>query len=171
MVFGVRASLLTLMLGLLAGCGLFGGLLGGIDGDSRTGSQPELAGVVKLMVKGADYVNPDTYGRPCPVVIRLYEVPDCQIINQYRFLDLYNKADHFLGSRLLYVRELPPLHPGQAVNLDIPLVKGGGCLVALVGYSQFREGTPLATLPITGSSTVQLNAEGLRVVLTKGGHR
>ncbi|WP_281647493.1 type VI secretion system lipoprotein TssJ [Parendozoicomonas sp. Alg238-R29] len=146
----------------LAGCSWFGG-----DSNNKD-SQPALAGIIKLTVRGADYLNPDTYGRPCPVVLRLYELPDCSVFGQYRFLDLYNQADHFLGAQLLYTRELAPLHPGQTLTLDIPLVKGAGCIAALAGYSQYREGSPSATLPIMQSANVQLTVEGLRVVLTEG---
>ena len=146
----------------LAGCGVW-------SRDHSTVPEPVLSGVLKLSVTGADYMNPDIYGRPCPVVIRLYEVPDCEVIRQYRFLDLYNKADHFLGSQLLYVRELSPLHPGQRLQLDLPLVKGAGCLAAFAGYSQFHEGTPSVALPVHGSSRVQLAVEGLRVVMTQEG--
>lgn len=151
-----RLALVICVTFWLSGCGLF----------SQSHPEPSVTGVIKLVVKGADYLNPDTYGRPCPVVIKLYELPECQVFRNYRFLDLYNRADHFLGAQMLYIRELSPLHPGQVVQLDIPLVNGAGCLAALAGYSQFMEGTPSATLPIKSSGSAQLTVEGLRVVLT-----
>ncbi len=145
----------------LSGCSFVSHLFGG---GSDT---PEIAGSILLRVKAADYVNPDAYGRPCPVVVRLYEISHCELYRQFRFLDLYNQPDHFLGAQLLYRKELDPLHPGQQRDLQLPLMKGTGCLVALAGYSQFRNGTPSAALPIAVSGKVYLKVEGLRVVLVR----
>ena len=145
---------------LLSGCG-------SSSGTKSDPAQPVLSGVVTLVVRAADYVNPDTYGRPCPVVVRLYQISDCSVLRQYRFLDIYNQADHFLGARLLSMRALNPLHPGQSLTMDLPLVKGAGCLAAYAGYSQYRDGSPFATLPLSSSATVQLTLEGLRVVLVR----
>ena len=146
---------------LLSGCGLFGG------GDGGKGDALALAGVVSLKIRVADFVNPDVYGRPCPVELRFYQVEDCQAFRQQRFLDLYNQADRFLGSQLLDVHKLYALKPGQVLSLDLPLLKGTKCLAALAGYNQFREGSPTATLAISKTGHARVTLEGLRVVLVR----
>ncbi|MCL6271091.1 type VI secretion system lipoprotein TssJ [Sansalvadorimonas sp. 2012CJ34-2] len=163
---GVMSLMLPLVLILslaMGGCSFFGG-----DkkkaGDDET---PVLSGIVALTVRVADFVNPDIYGRPCPVEVRLYEVEDCQTFRQQRFLDLYNQADRFLGAQLLKTHELYSLKPGQTLNMNLPIIKGTKCLAALAGYSQFRDGSPTSTLAISGSENVRLTLEGLRVVLVR----
>ena len=163
---GFFALLQMVLTAQLAGCSSVSSALFGSD-PSPVLEQPALTGVLKLLVHAADYVNPDIHGQPCPVVVRLYQMNDCDILQKFRFLDLYREADHFLGARLLAERELPVMHPGQVLQLNLPLVKGAGCLAALSGFSRYQEGHAMAWLPVTGSAQLQVRVEGLRIVLTR----
>ncbi len=166
----IRTASRNPLVGYLLMAGLFGlagcSWLAGNEDDNETGQLP-LAGVLSLTVRAADFVNPDVYGRPCPVEVRFFEVNDCQMFRQQRFLDLYNQADRFLGGNLLFTHKFLAVRPGQVIKVNLPMVKGTQCIGALAGYSQFREGTPMTSLAVSESARVKLTVEGLRVVLVR----
>jgi type VI secretion system protein VasD len=66
-----------------------------------------------VAIKASDKINPDSRGRPSPVVIRLYELKSSSSFDSADFFSLNDKDQSTLGSDFVH-REEFILQPGQA---------------------------------------------------------
>lgn len=71
--------------------------------DRIFGEQPAK---VIIEVEASKELNPDSNGRPSPVVVRLYQLKSADAFNSALFDDLYYDGDEILGADLITVREI-----------------------------------------------------------------
>jgi type VI secretion system protein VasD len=65
-------------------------------------------------------VNPDSGGRPSPIVVRIYQLRGDTEFNNADFFALYEKDKDTLGASLI-AREEKTLFPGQQLETALPL--------------------------------------------------
>ena len=73
---------------------------------------PSIQSVAELSFFISTNVNPDTTGRPSPIIVRIYELRSVTVFNRTDFFSLFDREKEVLGGELL-VRDELPLMPGS----------------------------------------------------------
>ena len=85
-----------------------------------------------ILVTSAD-VNPDSTGRPSPIVVRIYQLRSDTEFNRADFFTLYEKDKETLGSSLIG-RDEKTLFPGQRLESDLPLSSEARFVGVIAGF-------------------------------------
>jgi type VI secretion system protein VasD len=88
------------------------------------------------LVVGAD-ANPDSSGRPSPVVVRLFQLRNDGEFAAADFFALYDKEKEVLGGSFIS-REEYVLEPGETRKLELPLNAETRYLGALAAFRDIR---------------------------------
>ena len=83
-------------------------------------SKPAKPVETKAILSASADVNPDSNGRPSPIVVRIYQLRGDTEFNNADFFALYEKDKEILGTSLIS-REEKTLFPGQEIEADVPL--------------------------------------------------
>jgi type VI secretion system protein VasD len=82
-------------------------------------------------------VNPDSTGRPSPVVVRIYQLRGDGEFNGADFFALYGMEKETLGANLIQ-REEQTLFPGQQLELKMPLSQETRFVGAIAAFRDIR---------------------------------
>jgi len=82
-------------------------------------------------------VNPDSTGRPSPVVVRIYQLRGDAEFNGADFFALYGMEKETLGANLIQ-REEQTLFPGQHLELKMPLSQETRFVGAIAAFRDIR---------------------------------
>ena len=88
---------------------------------------------LSINVAAVDAVNPDIYGRPSPIVTRVYELSGTDRISKSDIFQLLDHDKEVLGSDLLDRSELI-LQPGESRTIKMPVKDGAKYLAVVAGY-------------------------------------
>jgi type VI secretion system protein VasD len=102
---------------------------------ATTKPPPPLVAHARIVV-GAD-VNPDSSGRPSPVVVRLYQLRDDGEFAAADFFPLYDKEKETLAKSLISRQEYV-LSPGESRDLDLPVDAQTRFLGVLAAFRDIR---------------------------------
>lgn len=83
-------------------------------------SKPAKPVETKAELTASADVNPDSSGRPSPIVVRIYQLRGDTEFNNADFFALYEKDKEILGASLIG-RDEKTLFPGQHLEMDLPL--------------------------------------------------
>ena len=118
--------------------------------------------VVQISLDVQPSVNPDSRGRPSPIVMRLYEIKSLAAFNTADFFSIFDRDKETLGTELL-AREEFQLRPGEKRQFNRqlqPETRYVGVIAAFrdLEHSQWR--TVLAVTPNkTSGVLIQLDAK------------
>ncbi len=87
----------------------------------------------KALLSASADVNPDSSGRPSPIVVRIYQLRGDTEFNNADFFALYEKDKEILGASLI-AREEKTLFPGQQLETDVPLSQEARFVGAVAAY-------------------------------------
>lgn len=122
--FSVRIFLLWMLVFSLGAC-------------SSLSRQPSATlAKVELVVEAG--VNPDTRGRPSPIVIRLYELTATNAFEAADFFSLYDQDRQLLGAELVAVEELQ-LMPGEKRVFERTLQTNTQHLAVVAAFRQIEK--------------------------------
>jgi type VI secretion system protein VasD len=122
---------------LSVAAGLIGVLaLGGLGCASKPPPPPKPIDTRAVVSAAAD-VNPDSSGRPSPVVVRIYQLRGAAEFNGADFFALYGMEKETLGANLIQ-REEQTLFPGQHLELKMPLAEDTRFVGAIAAYRDIR---------------------------------
>ncbi|HTV80436.1 MAG TPA: type VI secretion system lipoprotein TssJ [Steroidobacteraceae bacterium] len=85
----------------------------------------------------APNVNPDSSGRPSPVVVRIYQLKDEGAFNNADYFALMDKEQETLGPTLVE-REEYELQPGETRVLELNVAPEARYLGAIAGFRDIR---------------------------------
>ena len=91
----------------------------------------------KAVLSASADVNPDSAGRPSPVVVRIYQLRGDTEFNNADFFALFEKDKETLGASLIG-REEKTLFPGQQLEIDLPLSTEARFVGAVAAYRDLR---------------------------------
>ncbi len=91
----------------------------------------------KALLSASEDVNPDSSGRPSPIVVRIYQLRGDTEFNNADFFALYEKDKEILGASLI-AREEKTLFPGQQLETDVPLSPEARFVGAVAAYRDLR---------------------------------
>lgn len=115
--------------------------------------------VVTISVSGD--VNPDSTGRPSPILVRLYELKDQGNFDQSDYFALMDKESDTLGATLVAPHEEYQMQPGEKKVLEMKIPPEAHFIGVTAGYrdlpnSKWRSFTPVAGGAVT---TVKLSID------------
>jgi type VI secretion system protein VasD len=87
----------------------------------------------RAILSASEDVNPDSTGRPSPIVVRIYQLRGDTEFNNADFFALYEKDKEILGASLV-AREEKTLFPGQQLETDVPLSSEARFVGAVAAY-------------------------------------
>ena len=96
-------------------------------------SKPAKPVETKAVLAAAADVNPDSTGRPSPIVVRIYQLRGDTEFNNADFFTLFEKDKETLGASLI-ARDEKTLFPGQRLEIDLPLSADTRFVGALAAY-------------------------------------
>lgn len=102
---------------------------------------------VEGKVAASDKVNPDSKGRPSPVVLRLYELKSLAAFSSADFFSLWENDQAALGAELA-AREEIHLKPGEQVDFSRTVQPGVTHLGAVVAYRDLEHAVWRGMVPL-----------------------
>jgi type VI secretion system protein VasD len=118
---------------------------------------PKPAPTHAVLTASAD-VNPDSTGRPSPVVVRIYQLSGDAQFNDAGFFALYENEQATLGSSLI-MRDERTLFPGQQVSLDLALSPETRFLGVAAAYRDVRSARWRAVVGVPEKSLLKVLAK------------
>jgi type VI secretion system protein VasD len=100
-------------------------------------SGPPKPVVAKAQISVSADVNPDSSGRPSPIVIRVFQLRGDAEFNGAEFFALYDKEKETLGASLIS-REEYVLQPGEQKMLELPLSRETRFVGAIAAYRNLQ---------------------------------
>lgn len=120
-------------------------------------SKPPKPSPTQAVVIASADVNPDSMGRPSPVVVRIYQLSGDAQFNDAGFFALYDNEQATLGSSLI-MRDERTLFPGQRVSLDLALSPETHFLGVAAAYRDVRTARWRAVVGVPEKSLLKLLA-------------
>jgi type VI secretion system protein VasD len=96
-------------------------------------AKPAKPVATKAVLSAAADVNPDSTGRPSPIVVRIYQLRGDTEFNNADFFALFEKDKETLGASLIG-RDEKTLFPGQQLEIDLPLSAEARFVGAVAAY-------------------------------------
>jgi type VI secretion system protein VasD len=155
---------------IVAGCMLLAAAMLG-----ACSSAPPKPAAAKMMLLAAANVNPDSKGRPSPIVVRLYQLRTEGEFTDAQFFPLYDREKELLAASLI-TREEYTLLPGEQRELKLEVSPDARFLGVLAAYrdpgAQWRALSPapakgLADLIKKASVTVRVQASAVSLEIRK----
>lgn len=134
------------------------------------GAKPPKPTPTKASLVVAGDVNPDSSGRPSPVVVRLYQLKEEGSFDDAAFFALFDKEQETLGPSLVS-REEYELKPGETRSLDLKIPPEAHYLAAAAGYRDINNAKWKTVLPAGAGEKVKkvtLNVGKSEIALVKG---
>ena len=148
----VMVSLLSIaMLGLLSAC---------------AGGPPPREPLDMQISASAD-VNPDTQGRPSPVILHIVELSSTEQFNRLDYMGLTQPSGAGLGADLMGKSQMV-LQPGEAKSLPMELNPQTTAIGLVAGYRDIDNATWRKVIPITqgGTKGISITLEQTQIVTT-----
>lgn len=101
----------------------------------------------------ASDVNPNTEGRPSPVVVKLFKLADSRQFKQQDFLALYENAKERLGVDLLEAVKLKEFAPNEQRIEKFKLNPDVKYIGILAEFSRYKEANATMVIPVESYKT------------------
>jgi type VI secretion system protein VasD len=136
---------------------------------------PKPAETTATILASAD-VNPDSSGRPSPVVIRIYQLRGNAEFNGADFFALYDKEKETLGAALI-LRDEVEVFPGQPQELKLKISPDTQFVGAIAAYRDVQSthwraviGTPeKSLLKILSKNRITIHVDKGTITLSANG--
>lgn len=121
-------------------------------------SQPPKPVQTQATLIASTDVNPDSEGRPSPVVVRIYQLRGDAEFNDAGFFALFDNEQAALGSSLI-MRDERTLFPGQRAPLSVALAPDARFLGVVAAYRDIRSSRWRAVVGVPEKSLLKLLAK------------
>ena len=147
-----RLLLITLLVALTAACGT-----------TRKALNLDTAAEFKLVA--THDINPNSDGKPSPIVLQVVKLRDARQFKQEDFLNLFEDAKGHLGNDLIEITKLKELAPGEKRVEKLALTPEVKFIGILGEYVQYNDADAKAVIKIEPHTTTEatLKIEKLKV--------
>jgi type VI secretion system protein VasD len=121
-------------------------------------SQPPKPVVTQATLSASADVNPDSEGRPSPVVVRIYQLKGDAEFNDAGFFALFDNEKATLGENLI-MRDERTLFPGQKSPLNVALSPDARFLGVVAAYRDIRSSRWRAVVGVPEKSLLKMLAK------------
>ncbi|MCL9781230.1 type VI secretion system lipoprotein TssJ [Vibrio sp. S4M6] len=150
----IRTLYLLVLVCLISGCSI----------RPKDVTEPHLV----VNIQAASNINPNTEGKPSPVVLRIYELADSQAFEQADFVHLYNDEQKTLKDSLLLVRHLPSVMPDKSSQQVLPLASGTKYIGVIAGFANYHDAKNKVIYQpmILRSTAINIELDGINLSVT-----
>lgn len=110
-------------------------------------SKPPPPTVVQVTLEAKPSVNPDSTGRPSPVVVRVYELKSVALFESSDFFALFEKDRETLGGEMVRADEFN-LSPGDRRSFERVLDPATRYIAVVAGFRDLERARWRASLPV-----------------------
>lgn len=132
---------------------------------SRTPPAPPMLSVT---IHASPTLNPDTQGRPSPVLVRIYALRARDAFDRATFFELYDHDARVLDQAVLDRVEIS-VRPGETVPLVRPLDPATRAIAIMAAYERIDDAKWRASVPLGKPSAAEFSATLERSALTLSG--
>lgn len=153
----IRFIFLVLVTLTLTACQSMNGTVGGyfgLDTDLQVNFQVD-----------AD-INPDEFGKPSPVFIRMYELKDRKMISKADFISLYERDKEVLGADMLASHKLRRFTPGETRSEQFVVDKEANYVALYAEFLEFNQSKFKVVIPVVANNVFR-NSVTVRVTGNK----
>jgi len=127
-------------------------------------SKPNTEVLLQANITVSENSNPDSDGRPSPIMIRIYQLKSASRFENADFPSLYDNDEMVLGSDLLFKEEMDA-HPGIKIPFERKLQGTARYLGIMVAFRDFEHATwrELIDLPAEGEFPLLVEIDNLSV--------
>lgn len=123
--------------------------------------------IVKISINAQPSLNPDSRGRPSPVVMKLYELKSDVAFNGGDFFSVFDNEQKTLGGDLLN-SEVFQLRPGETLKLERPIQPDARYVAVVAAFRDLEHSQWRAALAIPPKKkikriAVQLDANKIMI--------
>jgi type VI secretion system protein VasD len=141
--------------------------LSGLDG-CKSPPPPPPPTAVKAAVVAFAGINPDSGGRPSPVVVRVYELKTCSKFTNAEFFKLFDHDQDALGGDIAGPTQEFHVRPGDTLPYDRKLQPDTKAIAVMAGYREMESSRWRDCIDVSANTTTQLSIEiGARDVRIK----
>jgi type VI secretion system protein VasD len=101
-------------------------------------------------------VNPDSTGRPSPILVRLYELKDQGNFDQSDYFALIDKESDTLGATLVAPHEEYQMQPGEKKVLELKIPPEAHFIGVAAGYRDLPNSKWRSFTPVTGGAVFKV---------------
>ena len=125
--------------------------------------------IIQVAVDAQANVNPDSRGRPSPVVVRFYELKSLATFNDADFFSIYERDKETLGTDML-AREEFQLMPGDKRQFQRPTQPDTRYVGVVAAFRDLERAQWRATqvVPLHQTTPMVIKLDGSRVSLGAG---
>lgn len=153
----------------IAGCVLLALALVSVSGcqSARKALNMDTSMVVRLTA--TDAVNPDSDGRPSPVVLHVFQLADDRQFSREDFLSLYEGAAARLGKDLIDSVALKEVTPGETRSETLPLTPEVKYIGLMAEFIQYRDAEALLVVPVLehNQTVVSVSLDDNRIAIVE----
>jgi type VI secretion system protein VasD len=110
---------------------------------------------MKATIQSIDFLNPNIYNQPSPVVITIYQLKSATAFQQASFFVLANNAAAVLGSDLLDKSEME-IRPKEKQKLEVILAPTANYIGVLAAFRDPDKAQWRQVIPVTPGKKVSL---------------
>ena len=121
-------------------------------------SAPPSPTLVDLTVTATLDVNPDTTGRPSPVIVRYYQLGATAAFETADYFQLHDKEAAVLGQNLLDRQELPVM-PGTSTKITITAKPGTTAIGVVAAYRDIDRAQWRTQAPVAAGKTTKIDVQ------------
>lgn len=123
---------------------------------------------LELSIEASPHLNPNTEGRPSPIVLRIYELNDISAFENSDFFTLYDAESEALGKFIVFKQELE-IKPGQKLKLERKAKDEARHLAVLAAYRDLDNSRWRGSLELIPhkKSKIMIHLGSLSVSVTK----
>ena len=121
-------------------------------------SQPPKPVATQATLSASADVNPDSEGRPSPVVVRIYQLKGDAEFNDAGFFALFDNEKATLGENLI-MRDERTLFPGQKAPFNVALSPDARFLGVVAAYRDIRSSRWRAVVGVPEKSLLKMLAK------------
>lgn len=114
---------------------------------------------VKAAVIALDGVNPDSAGRPSPIVVRVYELKTCSKFANAEFFKLYDHDQDALAAEIAGPMQEFHVRPGDTLPYERTLQPDTKVIAVVAGYRDMESSRWRACMDVAANTTTQLRIE------------
>lgn len=120
-----------------------------------------------LSIEASPHLNPNSEGRPSPVVLRIYELNEVSAFDNSDFFSLYDTEAETLGKFIVFKQELE-IKPGQTLKLERNAKDEARYLAVLAAYRDLDNSRWRGSLKLEPhtKSTIMIHLGSLSVSVT-----
>ena len=107
---------------------------------------------VRLTFDVSSDINPDSSGRPSPLMVRVYELKSPTLFERANFIDLYQRDQQVLGADYIAKHDIRRLTPGDERVETLMLSDDAQYIAVFAEFTRYQDANFAVLIPVKSHS-------------------